>query len=460
MLNITDKTKNYIVFLSVFLFMFVLNCLTPVYFGDDIVYSYKWEDGMYLLKPLTNDNVLISSFSDLFVSMKNHYLNWHGRLVPTFLMFFWAWIGKDWFNIFNALLFVLLFYFIGRIVSCSSLYECNWKDYSFLFILIWIFMPGWVTVFLWQSGSVNYLWTIVLIFTFFIHYLQIDITDINPILMFILGLLSGCTNENNVPIIILICCYLIYNSVKRPLWSFTGIFGLVTGFFIFWLSPSFKNRIIADSIDKIPLVSKEYGEMLERVITGLNNGQFMPWLFEKTVYIENFVSIAIYLILVLPFITFLFIYRKNINNRNIKIFISMSFLSMACMMFSLYTPFRSLFFSFVYLLIAVIILYHQIETDKWFNMGMKYLVVFSVLYFTVTASLFTYVKYISWADYKIFDSYLSQNKNQSVVYELPRYPVWTTYLIKSFEYYNDFDFQWVKNSVLVKYNLTNLELIY
>ena len=93
-------------------------------------------------------------------------------------------------------------------------------------------------------------------------------------------------------------------------------------------------------------------------------------------------------------------------------------------------------------------------------MGMKYLVVFSVLYFTVTASLFTYVKYISWTDYKIFDSYLTQHKNQSVVYELPRYPVWTTYLIKSFEYYNDFDFQWVKNSVLVKYNLTNLELIY
>lgn len=461
MLNITDKTKNYVVFLFIFLFMYILNCLTPTFFGDDILYTYKWEGDMHLLKPVTFDNVLISSFSDLFTSIKTHYLNWHGRLVPVFLMFFWGWIGKNWFNIFNALMFVLLIYFMGNVISYSDLKECNWKEYFFLFCSCWIFLPGWSDIFLWQSGSVNYLWTIVLILYFFSYYLQIDSSDFNIFKLFFIGLLSGCTNENNVPVVILGCLFLTYKSIKRPFWSFAGIFGLIFGLFLVLKSPSIKNRIIYDSVSKIPFLNTEYAEALKRVIDGVNNGQMLPWLSEKIIVVDNFISVFLYFIFVLPFFVFLFINWKSLKEKNIKIFTVMSVVSMLCMMFSLFTPFRSLYFSFIYLLISVLLLYRKIYMERWLKILTKMFVLISILYFGITSSLYIYGKYLSWNDYLLFDNYLKNHEGQSVVYKVPYYPSLLNYLNKPVAFYNDgFCFEWIKKSVVVKYKLKDLNLIF
>ena len=58
--------------------------------------------------PLPEDVVRVSSWSDLAKSQWLLFLTWGGRLVGQTLTQFFVWLGKDIFNIFNALVSTLL----------------------------------------------------------------------------------------------------------------------------------------------------------------------------------------------------------------------------------------------------------------------------------------------------------------------------------------------------------------
>lgn len=85
--------------------------------------------------PMSEHARRLSSFQDLLISQWLHYLTGNGRTVSHTIAQFFLWIGKDIFNIFNALISVLLI---------MELYWCANKGIvSFDFItgrLVFIFL--------------------------------------------------------------------------------------------------------------------------------------------------------------------------------------------------------------------------------------------------------------------------------------------------------------------------------
>ena len=128
----TDE-RGMLTLLIIFVFLYVLNYLTPLGFGDDYLYSFIWQ-GNAMNDPLSANAARVSSFSDLLASQWSHYLTWGGRSVAHTLAQLFLWKGKVGFNFVNA--------FVGTLLVVE-IYWCIHKGkVSFSFepkIVFWIF---------------------------------------------------------------------------------------------------------------------------------------------------------------------------------------------------------------------------------------------------------------------------------------------------------------------------------
>ena len=96
--------KAILAFSGIYLFLYILNYLHPMSFGDDYLYSFIWQ-GKPMFEPLSEEAVRVSSWHDLLVSQWSHYLTWSGRTVAHVLAQLFLWAGKDIFNIFRNIYF-------------------------------------------------------------------------------------------------------------------------------------------------------------------------------------------------------------------------------------------------------------------------------------------------------------------------------------------------------------------
>ena len=101
MIRLAYKRKNAIVILAMFLFLFSLNSLMPLAFGDDYLYSFVWQ-GNPMFVPLSDEAKKIASLSDLFISQLSFYYTWSGRIINNTISQLFAWAGKDVFNVLNS----------------------------------------------------------------------------------------------------------------------------------------------------------------------------------------------------------------------------------------------------------------------------------------------------------------------------------------------------------------------
>ena len=111
---------SYMLLLVLYAFLYYLNSLVPLYYGDDYVYSFivgsdvgDWN----FLWPLADDTLRVASWHDIFVSQYHHYFQWGGRIVAHTMVQFLLWQGKWLFNLLNPLmniLLILLVYWISR----------------------------------------------------------------------------------------------------------------------------------------------------------------------------------------------------------------------------------------------------------------------------------------------------------------------------------------------------------
>ena len=99
--------KNLMIVFLIFTIMFGLNSLTPMMYGDDYVYAFKWS-GRSMYIPLSENVERISSFIDIIESQRSHYLTGNGRLLSHIFVQFFVWQSKILFNIINSAMFVLL----------------------------------------------------------------------------------------------------------------------------------------------------------------------------------------------------------------------------------------------------------------------------------------------------------------------------------------------------------------
>lgn len=97
-----EKDSFYIpTIIAIFLIIYLMNAFTPL-LADD--YCYTYVGGM------TEEKV--KTFKDLFYSAEFLYKNWSGRVIYLFIAQFFLLIGKEWFNVFNSIVYVGVIYLV------------------------------------------------------------------------------------------------------------------------------------------------------------------------------------------------------------------------------------------------------------------------------------------------------------------------------------------------------------
>ena len=150
-INNSQKTIRVLLVLT-FSFMLVLNYMTMM-LVDDYTYSFSFVDCL----------TKITSPLQIIPSMQAHYESMNGRLIPHGMVQFMLLFPPFVFDIINAGFFCLL---------CKTIYCYVWKNeyrdnnaviLLLIIAVIWVFIPAFGQVFLWLDGSVNYLWTLVVL---------------------------------------------------------------------------------------------------------------------------------------------------------------------------------------------------------------------------------------------------------------------------------------------------------
>ena len=238
-----------IIMAVVFGLIFLWNCLTG-YTGDDYMYHYFFEGKM----PSATPEPLIK-LSELPGSLWNHYLLWNGRIVThTFVQFFMMY-HKIVFNICNSVVFLLtgivLMFHIRKNPK-------NWSPQMMVLIYtaMFFFFPHFGLSVLWLAGACNYLWMCALLLLFLLFYRsykgQMEKQSVLRTIsrttgMFLLGVLSGCSNENSGGAIILLAVFFVgywmWKKWKIPAWGVSGIIGAISGLLFLLAAPSSTNRI-------------------------------------------------------------------------------------------------------------------------------------------------------------------------------------------------------------------------
>ena len=225
--------------------MYLLNRFTPL-FCDDWHYAFVFG----------TPHTPIQSVGDILVSQWNHYFVFNGRFVPHFFVqLFDGILGKDAFNVINALLFALFLYVLAVVTSRDR--KQYYKIRSVAFILVFLLMTGFKYVFLWMSGACNYLWMAVLLL-FFHHLMERnDIPARYNVVLILFGFICGWTNEAIV--LGLGGAYFLYYAFHRKQLTVTRTYllvGLYVGMLFVVFSPASINRALVSSARQFSLVDR------------------------------------------------------------------------------------------------------------------------------------------------------------------------------------------------------------
>ena len=185
---------NLIVTAAAFAMVLVLN-FHMEYTSDDFHYHFFFDT-------MSNPPADTVRFSPLqvFSSMANHWRLCNARIVAHGLLQIVLTFGKPGFKIFNSLMYILL----GTLIYQHATYGKR-KSVSLLALIyacMWFFLPQFGATVLWASGAANYLWMAALIMGFLLLYRvylvrpeKIRNTTLNAVLIGLLGVMAGCTNE-------------------------------------------------------------------------------------------------------------------------------------------------------------------------------------------------------------------------------------------------------------------------
>ena len=334
------KRKNEIIasliLISIFLIVFFINAMTPVWSDDWAFYvGYQKER--------------IRSLAQVFSSINYLYFNVNGRSVANFFTVLFALLGKNIFNFFNTLVFILftveIYYFAiaGKKIKPVGIMA--------VFLLLWFLLPVPNQTLFWMAGSA-YLWMMTLCLAFLLPFYNLMMRGKNVIPdnfmgiagMFFLGLLAGDSQELTAPVVSLIMCIIIglfFLWKKRaPLWCYGGALGAFIGSMIQFSSPG--NDIRFDNM--LSVYGKNTFDLLpkaENILRNIYNHQIILW--EMVGF-----TVLLYIINKLYFKS-----EKKIVDNFMFFLIATAFFLEATGVFFPYFPPRGLFFGSVALIIFV-----------------------------------------------------------------------------------------------------------
>ncbi len=246
--------------MAVALIMYLLNVFTPL-FCDDWHYVFIW-----------GTHTRIQSISDIVHSQWIHYFDYNGRApVHSVVQLFDGLLGKEIFNVFNAIIFGVFLYLMSLLITDKK--EHYIKILPVSFMLVFLFMSGFKHEFLWLSGSVNYLWSSTLILSFLLLLnKQTDASRWTNILLFFYSILCGWSHEGlTIPLAASLFFYFVTHRKlisQRKVAMMVG-FLLGTSFLVF--SPASIGRFMTRNAESMDIVS--------RLINMRNVGLFYILLF-------------------------------------------------------------------------------------------------------------------------------------------------------------------------------------
>lgn len=252
-----------IYFFSVYVVLLCCNIIFPPQ-SDDFVAYYS---------AITNSNFFHSYFS------------WNGRFGEIFYTGFLASItDKLWFDLLNALVgsvFVFAFFFLLFLRFPKDKLDF----FLFAALCVMLINSNFAAIFLWGSGSLNYLWGIGLIVLFLVPYRlfwdnylnqRIDKKQktwefIAQVLVVPFGVLAGWSSEHigitTCFFLFLSIVYAVYKKIRLPWWYYVGFLFFTIGWIILFLSPGSTRRseIFLESNAFIPLGKLLHMSLVEQI---------------------------------------------------------------------------------------------------------------------------------------------------------------------------------------------------
>ena len=160
-------------------------------------------------------------------------------MVTVFVLDFFLWVGKDWFDVANAVVFTV----VSILLYCHSTRSVRIAAEPGILALcaffLWLCLPHFGEVAVWKSGSTVYLWSGFFAALFLLPYNLFLAGGIiywgksMVVPMFFLGILGGWSVENlGVTVVLLSACISGYawRKGKLPLWLPAGAAGALLGF--------------------------------------------------------------------------------------------------------------------------------------------------------------------------------------------------------------------------------------
>lgn len=151
--NLKSKISVYLIAILIVIGIWCLNYLSPER-SDDYIYKFSFIQNLPNNDPV-DINYPIKNLRDIITSQYNHYFIWNGRIFTHIIVqLFTGLLGKQTFNFFNAIIFILFIY--------SLLIYSNYKKTAlnllFITAIIFFLFPDFRDTVLWMTGSINYLW--------------------------------------------------------------------------------------------------------------------------------------------------------------------------------------------------------------------------------------------------------------------------------------------------------------
>lgn len=239
--------------------MFILNMITPL-IADDFFFScrlYIRPDGMLFPEGR------LRGVLDILVSIKNSYVSHSGRVPVQFLVQFSTLLPETVFDLANSFAFVALVAAIARLAVPAVTDKNNAFALSAAFaaLVLWE-APAFGQDYLWQTGAVNYLWTITVTVVFLTPFYNPNVLARSnqkraACLWFAVGLLSGWSMENQSAMGCAVCLlatvYRLAHHDRRRGVLIGGTAGQLLGFALLMAAPGNYRRSAGYGQTGIPL---------------------------------------------------------------------------------------------------------------------------------------------------------------------------------------------------------------
>ena len=237
-----QKNRLLWIFTNVFVFglVLVLTYITPLY-ADDL-----------MNQKIFGTEIDIQNVGDVIESVKVYYITWGGRATAQFLIQFFLLYDKKLYDIANACIYVALAHVMYKYIEPDK--KRNNIMLLFIYLMLWFFMPTFGGEILWLTGSITYLWELLIVMAFGLVYYRACLMAekerkvggrgsalLAALGMGVAGFLAGLSIEATSCTLMAALFFFAVWSIRRKrhlhIWEITGIIGALIGFCVLMLAP-------------------------------------------------------------------------------------------------------------------------------------------------------------------------------------------------------------------------------